>query len=153
MPSCLLRVILRLSDRIAPYVRAQGFGEVFLSPVDVKLEPGLVTQPDLLVVPNGELRTRSDFIRHLVLAAEVSSPSSARYDRVKKRPAYQRNRVSEYWIIDEQSRTIERWRPDDERPEIASGEFLWHPANAVAPFTLSLPEFFRSVLPEDENAD
>ncbi|MEO7085458.1 MAG: Uma2 family endonuclease [Gemmatimonadaceae bacterium] len=147
------RIILRLYDSIASFVRTQAFGELFLSPVDVKLEPGLVTQPDLLVVPNGELRSRSDFIRHLVLAAEVLSPTSARFDRVKKRPAYQRNRVSEYWMIDEQSSTIERWRPDDERPEIASGEFVWHPANARAAFTLSLPEFFRGVLPEDENAD
>ncbi len=144
------RVIARLFSLIDPYVRAEGFGEAFLSPVDVKLEPGLVTQPDLLVVPNGELRTRSDSIRHLVLAAEVLSPSSARHDRVRKRPAYQRNRVAEYWIIDEQSRTIERWRPGDERPEIASDGFVWHPANAGEPFTLSLPDFFRAVLPEDE---
>jgi Uma2 family endonuclease len=112
-----------------------------------------VTQPDLLVVPNGELRKRSDVIQHLVLAAEVLSPSSARHDRVKKRPAYQRNRVSEYWIIDEQSRTIERWRPEDDRPEIVSVEFVWRPAGASEPFTLSLPEFFLGVLPEDESAE
>jgi Uma2 family endonuclease len=104
-------------------------------------------------VPNGELRKRSDFIQHLVLAAEVLSPSSARYDRVKKRPAYQRNRVSEYWILDEQSMTIERWRPDDDRPEVISDEFVWHPAGAREPFTLSLPEFFRGVLPEDETTE
>src|SRR4029450_9148333 len=40
------RVIARMFELIAPYVRAHGFGEAFLSPVDVKLEPGLVTQPD-----------------------------------------------------------------------------------------------------------
>jgi len=101
------RMVARLYELLAPYARNESFGEAFLSPVDVPLEPGLVTQPDVLVVPNGELRTRSDFIRHLVLAVEVLSPSSAGYDRVKKRPAYQRNRVSEYWIVDEQSRTIE----------------------------------------------
>jgi Uma2 family endonuclease len=88
-----------------------------------------------------------------VLAAEVLSPSSARYDRVKKRPAYQRNRVSEYWIVDEQSRTIERWRPNDERPEVVSDEFAWHPSGAREAFTLALPEFFRGVLPEDESTD
>jgi Uma2 family endonuclease len=147
------RVIAQMFALIHPYVRAQGFGEAFLSPVDVKLEPGLVMQPDLLVVPKGELRKRSDFIQHLVLAAEVLSPSSARYDRVTKRPAYQRNRVSEYWIVDEQSRTIERWRPGDDRPEVVSEEFVWHPAGAREPFTLALPEFFRGVLPEDENAE
>jgi hypothetical protein len=60
--------------------------------------------------------------------------------------------VSEHWIIDELSRTIERWLPDDERPEVASDEFVWHPARAPKPFTVSLPEFFREVLPPDETA-
>jgi Uma2 family endonuclease len=91
----------------------------------------------------------SDYIQHLVLAAEVLSPSSARHDRVTKRPAYQRNRVSEYWIVDRHSRTIERSRPDDERPEIVDGVFEWHPAGAGEAFTLALPEFFASVLPEE----
>ena len=81
------------------------------------------------------------------------SPGSARHDRVEKRTVYQRNRVSEYWIIDEQSRTIERWRSDDGRPEIISSALLWHPSGARDPFSLSLTDFFLVVLPEDETAD
>ena len=91
------------------YVHPRGFGELFSSPLDVKLEPGLVLQPDILVVPAGELRKRSDIVRRLLLATEIVSPSSARYDRVTKRPHYQRHRVSEYWIVDDISQTIERW--------------------------------------------
>ncbi|HXT18250.1 MAG TPA: Uma2 family endonuclease [Gemmatimonadaceae bacterium] len=111
-------LVARLFELLAPYVRQNSLGHTFFSPLDVKFEPGLVLQPDVLVVPAGELRTRQDVIRKLLLAVEVVSPSSARHDRVTKRPKYQRNRVPEYRVLDEASRTIERWRPEDERPEI-----------------------------------
>jgi Uma2 family endonuclease len=115
---------------------------VFPSPLDVTLEPGLVLQPDILVVPAGELRSRSDTVRRLLLAVETVSPSSARHDRVTKRPAYQRNRVPEYWIVDDRSETVERWRPDDERPELVADRLVWHPVGAAEPFVLDLDRFF-----------
>ena len=144
------RIIVRLTVLIDAYVRANALGELFASPLDVKLEPGLVLQPDLLVVPPGEIRRRSDMVRHLVLAVETVSPSSARHDRVTKRPHYQRNRVPEYWIVDEMSRTIERWTPDDERPELLAERLVWHPTGAAEPFVLDLVEFFAGLAPEDE---
>lgn len=144
------RVIVRLLTQLEPYVRAQRLGEAFVSPLDVKLERGLVLQPDLLVVPAGELRQREDVVRHLLLGAEVISPSSARHDRVTKRPAYQRNRVPEYWVLDDRARLIERWTPDDERPEIVSELLTWRPAGASEPFTLDLGAFFADVLPAGE---
>jgi Uma2 family endonuclease len=112
----------------------------------------LVLQPDILVVPSGELRRRSDIVRRLLLAAEVVSPSSARYDRVTKRPHYQRNRVSEYWIIDDMSRTFERWMPDDERPELIAEQLLSHPAGASEPFVLDLVRFFAEVAIEPDES-
>jgi len=145
------RIIVRLLTPLAAYVRAQRLGEAFVSPLDVKLERGLVLQPDLLVVPAGELRQRDDVVRHLRLAAEVISPSSARHDRVTKRPAYQRNRVPEYWVLDDRARLIERWRPEDERPEIVSELLTWHPDGATEPFTLELGAFFAEVLPAGES--
>lgn len=104
---------------------------------------------DVLVVPKGELRRKSDFIQHLRLAVEVISPSSARHDRVKKRPAYQRNRVPEYWIFDDRSQTVERWGPDDDRPELLADELRWHPKGAGEPFVLDLNWFFSEVVAED----
>jgi Uma2 family endonuclease len=142
-------VLVRLLELLAPYVRAHSLGQIFVSPLDVKLEPGLVLQPDLLVVPRGELRTREDIVRRLLLAVEVVSPSSARHDRVTKRPKYQKNRVPEYWVLDETSRTIDRWRPDDERPEIIAERLTWHPDGAAAAFVLDLASFFGDVLPSD----
>ncbi len=143
------RIIGRLFELIAAYVRACALGEAFLSPLDVKLEPGLVLQPDLLVVPAGELRRRADTVRRLLLAVEIVSPSSARHDRVRKRPHYQRNRVPEYWIVDDMSQTIERWTPDDDRPELLAERLVWHPAGAPDPFVLDLPQFFKEGAAED----
>src|SRR4029434_9272458 len=74
-------------------------------PLDVKREPGLVLQPDLLVVPAGELRRRADTVRRLLLAVDIVSPSSARHDRVRKRPHYQRTRVPEHWTVRDTSPT------------------------------------------------
>jgi Uma2 family endonuclease len=144
------RILVRLTVLLDPYVRAHGLGELFLSPLDVKLEPGLVLQPDLLVVPAGEIRRTSDIVRRLLLAVETLSPGSARHDRVTKRPAYQRNRVPEYWIVDEISRTIERWTPADERPELLAERLEWKPAGAAQPFELDLVAFFADVRAEDD---
>lgn len=144
------RIDSRLFELVAPYVRRHGLGEAFVAPLDVPLAPNLVLQPDLLVVPAGLLRKRSDVVSRLLLAVEVLSPSSARHDRVRKRPVYQRNRVPEYWVIDDRSQTVERWRPDDERPELIASTLEWHPEGAPEPFLLDLPAFFAEVLPEGE---
>lgn len=141
------RIVVRLTVLLDNYVRSQRLGEVFASPLDVKLEPGLVLQPDVLVVPAGELRVKSDIVKRLLLAVETISPSSARHDRVTKRPRYQRNRVPEYWIVDDSSRTIERWTPDDERPDLIAEQLVWHPTGASEPFVLDLVAFFADVVP------
>jgi Uma2 family endonuclease len=142
-------VVVQLLVRLEPYVRANRLGAIFTSPLDVKLQPGLVLQPDILVVPAGALVKRSDIVQRLHLAVEVLSPSSARFDRVQKRPAYQRSRVPEYWIIDPASQTVERWRPDDERPEIIDDRLTWQASPGLAAFTLDLTPFFAEVLPQE----
>lgn len=144
------RIVLRLAVLLDAYVRAHGLGELFASPLDVKLAPELVLQPDVLVVPAGEVRRRSDVVRHLLLAVEVLSPRSAHHDRVTKRPHYQRHGVAEYWIVDDASRTVERWTPDDDRPEFIAEQLVWHPEGAAESFALDLVRFFEEVAPEDE---
>ena len=130
-----------------------SIGEVFTAPLDVKLQPGLVLQPDILVVPDGVLRAHGDIVNRLLLAVEAISPSSARYDRVIKRPAYQRNRVPEYWVVDERSGTVERWRPDDERPEILSEQLVWQSEGANEPFVLDLVAFSAEIAVPESRAD
>ena len=144
------RAVTRLYVVLQPYVEASGIGELFAVSPDVRLDARVVLQPDLIIVPPGHLRKRSDYVNRLVLAVEVLSPGSAHHDRVKKRPAYQRNRVSEYWIVDERSRTVERWRPDDERPEILAERLEWQPEGAYAPLVIDLSAYFAGVIPEGD---
>ena len=134
-----------------PYVKAHKLGLASTAPRDVDLEPDNTTQPDVFVVPPGEIERflGSQPVQQLLLAAEVLSPGSARHDRVRKRNYFQRNVVSEYWIVDLEARVVERWRPDDERPQIIVAAVEWSPAGTSAPFVLELAAYFAEVFRED----
>ena len=130
------------------YFKVVPIGHGYAAPLDVDLEPELVVQPDVLVVPIREfqrLQRETPPVRDLLIAAEILSPSSGRFDRVKKREPYQRH-VSEYWIVDLDARVFERWQPNDQRPEIVARELLWHPSDASEPFQLDLSPYFAEIL-------
>jgi Uma2 family endonuclease len=132
------------------YLEREAVGRVLTSPSDVEVEPEDVRQPDLFVLPRSEWRrlVHDEFpARALLVAIEVISPSSSRYDRVVKRRGYQRH-VSEYWIVDTDARLVERWRPGDERPEILTDALEWKPEGAASAFALALPEFFARIFSE-----
>ena len=48
------------------------------------------------------------------------------------------------------SQTLDRWTPDDERPEQLAERLVWHPVGATEPFTLDLVEFFKEVAAEED---
>jgi Uma2 family endonuclease len=136
--------VLILAAALRDYLKKYPIGHVFVSPFDVELEPELIVQPDVFVVPVDEARRLVTQVpaRELIVAAEVLSPSSGRHDRNTKRPRYQRH-VPETWIIDLDARLFERWRPNDDRPEILIDELVWQAAGALESFRLDLPSYFR----------
>jgi Uma2 family endonuclease len=142
--------VRELMVELSLYLRVTPVGEVFDSPFDVEVERETLTQPDVFVVPRNEgKRLRSEMpARALLLAIEVISPSSGRHDRGPKRALYQRH-VPEYWIVDLDARLVERWRPNDDRPEILYGRVSWQPEGAETPFVLDLDPFFARVFGED----
>jgi len=79
------------------------------------------------------------------LFVEVLSPSTARADRITKRIRFQRAGIPEYWIVDLDARSIERWRPADERPEILTESLSWQPLPAHPPLTIDLPACFARI--------
>jgi Uma2 family endonuclease len=128
-------------------VRSSGLGAAFVAPSEWVLDGKTMVQPDLYVVPlvDGR-RPRTDEERgHPLLFVEILSPSTARFDRVVKRGRYQRANI-EYWIVDLDSRLVERWLPDDERPSIHAERMEWQPAGAETPFVIALEPFFTEVL-------
>jgi Uma2 family endonuclease len=140
-------VVGRLHLLLAPYVEAHGLGWAMLSPADIEFSPRRLVQPDLFVVPTAERRPRDwRDVKTLLLAVEVLSPGTARADRLRKRVIYQEQRVPEYWIVDPDARVVERWRPDDERPEILAGVLRWQPRDDVAPLDIDLVALFAKAL-------
>ena len=137
-------VLRRLLVLIEPYVRAHKIGWVYWSPADIELTPGEIAQPDLFVVPgSGDYEPASwKDVTDLLLVIEGLSPSTARNDRLKKRPWYQAAGVPEYWIVDIDARLVERWRPTDERPEVIADILVWNPKSDIPPLRIALDEVF-----------
>jgi len=101
--------------------------EVFASPADIILGPKVLVQPDIFIVarPGGARIERWQDAGIPLLAIEILSPSTAARDRGAKRHIYQRAGVREYWIVDADSRLVERWKPGEKRPEIVTGTLSW----------------------------
>jgi Uma2 family endonuclease len=137
-------VLARLFVVIHPYVERHGLGWALWSPADIEFSPRRLLQPDLFVVPDtghGEPQNWKD-VTALLLTVEALSPTTARADRLKKRPIYQQQRVSEYWIVDIDARLVERWRPDDHRPEVIADFLEWQPKEEIEPLVVQLDEVF-----------
>ena len=139
------RIVVLLAILLDPFVRANEIGQLLVAPFDVRFgtPPRRVVQPDVLVRPASEVQSgRKNSARELRLAVEIVSPGSARYDRVYKRPRYQEERVEELWLIDPESEIVERWRPNDERPEILAEKLIWQPAGCDESLSIDLIVLF-----------
>jgi len=143
------RAVMWLFDRLREYLDREPVGLAMLSPADLALLPETVSQPDLFVPPRSEAEAADEWsdITQLLLAVEVISPGSARNDRGWKRQHYQKARVAEYWIVDLDARLLERWRPDDDRPEIVLDRMSWRPRRAETELDFALADLFTATAP------
>jgi Uma2 family endonuclease len=143
------RVVIRLCGWIEPYLqRHPGIAELNISPADISWDREKLVQPDLFVVPAGEVTTSWASIRTLLLAVEVVSPSSARGDRLTKRMLYQRQGVATYWVVDPDARLVDVWHPADHRPEIVTDALTWRVTPEAEELVIALDDLFRD-LPEE----
>ena len=139
--------VLGMARVLHPHVTTRGVGHVIIAPADIAFDVYNLVQPDVFVVPlvGGRRPREWGDVKTLLLAVEILSPSTARADRQVKLRLYQRERVPEYWIVDVDARLIERWRPDDQRPEILAEILEWQPDPAHPPLVIDLPAYFRDV--------
>lgn len=135
-----------LYHRLRLYLDRERVAHAMMSPADIELEPDTIVQPDLFIVPGSRRAREWPEVKELLLACEVLSPGTARYDRVTKRRFFARTRVEEYWVIDPDSELFERSRRGDERVEVVAEEMIWQPPGATAPFRLDIPELFETAL-------
>lgn len=136
-----------LMKRIDNYARAEGIGFALAGPADVETDKHTLIQPDLFVVPVVAGRLPRDFVEagRLLLAIEVLSPWSVRRDRFKKRDLYARMNA-EYWIVDHDARSMERFIPGTTTGQLCLDRLVWQPTGAEHALAIDLPEFFTEAL-------
>ena len=57
---------------------------------------------------------------------------------------YQRHGI-EYWVVDLDARVVERWRPEDTRPEVLAERLEWQPVAERTPLVIDLEPLFERV--------
>ncbi|MEO7358777.1 MAG: Uma2 family endonuclease [Gemmatimonadaceae bacterium] len=77
-----------------------------------------------------------------LLVVEVLSPSTRRRDRHRKRPTYLSYSVGEVWLVDQDTRTIERWTSASEFPETFRDGITWTPDSSLSALVVSDAELF-----------
>jgi len=142
------RAVLELAYLVGPYVKAHRIGEVLFSPVGAIVNgPRKFVQPDLFVVPlvsGAPMRAWTE-VGRLLLAVEVLSPSTEHTDRGRKRALYKDKGVPQYWIVDADERTVERWRVDDSPVEMLTESLQWQPDPDAPPLVIDLRGYFDRV--------
>jgi Uma2 family endonuclease len=139
-------VVRRLLVELSAFTTRTGIGHVFHSPADISWSPDTLVQPDVFVADLAEARTLEwSRIRHLLLAIEVLSPSSARSDRFTKRRLYQEVGVPVYWVVDPDERTVEVWAPTNTFPTVERERVSWQPEGGTGSMVIELAELFRPV--------
>jgi Uma2 family endonuclease len=124
-------VVTKLVTRLEIYLTTHPVGQALVSPADISWGPDVLVQPDVFVVATEEARTLDwTRMKTLLLAIEILSPSTHRYDRFTKRRVYQEFGVSCYWMVDIEGRAAEVWTPDATFPTIERQRLVWHPAGA-----------------------
>lgn len=139
------RALIEMVALLLPYTKKLRLDLLF-APFAVKFSERREVQPDLGVMPrmpDGKFASTFADVGKLLLAVEVLSPYSLRTDRFRKRDLYQSEGVSEYWIVDCESREMERWRPDDEKPQICSTGITWTPVSSHEALVIDVAQYFR----------
>ncbi len=139
-------LVFRLHRALSEYLQYEPVGHAFGSRADLSWGRYVGVEPDVFVVPLEEARTLEwSKMQHLLLVAEVLSPSSARADRFTKRRLYQERWIPTYWVVDGDERLVEVWTPNVELPVVEREQLLWQPAGAGESLTVELRELFAPI--------
>lgn len=84
---------------------------IFDAPLDVILGPKDVRQPDIVMIRRDRMSivTRRGIEGAPDLVVEIMSPGSRQRDKVSKSRTYAKYGVPEYWIVDPEAQTLERY--------------------------------------------
>ncbi|MFQ5705222.1 MAG: Uma2 family endonuclease, partial [Gemmatimonadales bacterium] len=121
-------VVGRVHAELTAYLHNHPVGYLLCSPADISWAPDILVQPDTFVADLEQVRTLDwKNVRTLLLAIEVLSPGTVRYDRFTKRRLYQEVGVACYWIVDPDRRYAEVWTPAATFPTVERDRLVWTP--------------------------
>ena len=98
-----------INDALRTFVKENGLGRIYYSPLDVVLPTGEVVQPDIFFLNVKQTESVRGAKRVEVAPSfivEILSPGSVALDALTKRALYEQNGVREYWIVDVETRSI-----------------------------------------------
>ncbi len=101
--------VLEIAAYLRTYVKLPHHGEVYIAPFDVQLSTRTIVQPDIMVILNKNFDKIKDarIVGAPDLVVEVASPGTVTHDRREKYDAYEQAGVSEYWMVDPATQTVE----------------------------------------------
>lgn len=109
-----------LEKLLGIYVETKNLGEVFRSPIAVKINIFAGREPDLFFIKKENLHiVKPTFVKGAPdLAVEIVSPESVERDTVEKFGEYEKAGVKELWLIDPNERECKFYRLSDDRFEL-----------------------------------
>ncbi len=137
------RVAARLTRRIGNWCDANAGWEC-LAPGGVFVSETTWLAPDLAVylVADGAPIVDWRLLPPPALVIEILSPSTTRTDRHRKRPAYLAHGVGVVWLLEFETRLMERWTAASEFPERAGDALVWSPGRDEPPLVIESAAIF-----------
>jgi len=135
-------VAMNVAGRLFMFLCEHRLGHVYMAPLDVLFSDVDVVEPDVLYVSEERLRDQQDQCYLTVtpdLVVEVLSASTKHVDRGAKRLLYERRGVTEYWLIDPALETVQVFRVEHGRFELAAELIRQRDAAAASLSTPLLP--------------
>ena len=100
------RIVILLATQLYNLAAKKNLGEVTTGPVDVFLDKENIFQPDVVFVAkeNSAILHEDGIHGAPDLVIEILSPGSKKLDLTKKKDAYQKAGIKEYWIVDPETK-------------------------------------------------
>jgi Uma2 family endonuclease len=138
-------IAAQLARALEPYVRRHSLGLVYRPRAVIRARRSEV-EPDIAVrqpIP----RSTSWLAAPLpILVVEILSPATRRRDQVQKRNFYMSLSIPEYWIVDDEERTVRVVRPD--RDDVVADRVVrWNPAGVRRALRIDVGTIFAQALP------
>jgi Uma2 family endonuclease len=112
------RIVSRLCWTVQSYLEAHPIGEIFCAPLDIVFSPHDVVEPDLFYISHERARrvlTPQHARGAPELVIEIASKGTRKRDETIKRRLYERDGVSEYWVVDPELDAIRVYRRAGDR--------------------------------------